>query len=623
MEAQPAATPEKVEAEVDSDVVTFTPIASIAGSIGIRASLLGRIHMAQEHGEEDSLLALERLTEESGARRWTLFQKLIAGLRKQLAEAAEGVSECKRKNATLDQQVIHERSAREAGHALVCADLQALAQSVQAEIRQVHADAKATAEGVITEASQREKAAEDEWRSGLQAQIEALQQGLRDEELARHREHKVLQSSAEDVRAAMGQEVAARTQACNTASVNVASVESRTAAEREERLAAQVRAEEAAEVLGRELKQACSKQEQSLEALRASTEKSLACSEASAAEHKEANGRRVDELVRGLEAKLEACRADLESKLAGFDGVEAKLQGVLDQASGQQQRDKERERVLAELAERVKEEREERRSSVEQATVAAVAAASEAVARETREMKASIAEHGQSLTKFGATAAQQEAEASARTKALEDLRGDVVKLGQDLASEREARAAACQQVATSEQGQRQDLANRLLAQQEEIRRIEEVRLFAERLAGELRAEREAATADLLKQLGERIEASSEKQRTASSSEFQRLDAAVTHLGESQTAALRESRTHLESQAQGSGHEVKAALDAHREFAEEMEREVRKNTEMLKSLTEGLSLESGERCRLQHDTRALCLDMQRIRGHLPLCFADFR
>jgi len=631
-EAEPVATPAK-KAEAQHHLVAaaaspHTPAAaSIAGSLARATPLLPRLlAQQQQEEEEDVLAALERHGEESAARRWTLFQKLVAGLRTQLAECAEGVSECRRRKATLDQQLIDERAAREAGQARASADLQAVAQSLQGELRQVQAEARRTMEGLAAECGAQAKAVQEERTAELQRQVEALMQGGRDEELARHREHKALQQVVEELRSALDKEVDARTQAAAAAADAAAEGASREAVRLKE-LVAGVDAKVAACQFAIE-----GRHTTSMAALEAKLQELLAQASArdtSAKEQErtvsELSVRLKEELVAEVNAKVAACQFAMEGRhTTSAAALEAKLQELLAQASVRDTSAKEQERTVSELSVRLKEEREERHKSIEQAQKAAIAAATEAVARDTGALKATLERQDASLGNLALARTQAETEEGHRAKVFEEMQAEVIRLRQKLVADREADNAARERLSVSEQGERRALAERLDRQAEDLVAGVDAKIAACQLALESRhaagvaAVEERAGGELRKQF--RL---LEAQGATAAAQLAKLEAQVVALGDTQAAVLKQSQADLETRAGATASQVRAALDAHGEFAEELEREVRANTQMLKTLTDGLTVESNERCKLQQDTRALCLDMQKIRGHLPLCFANFR
>lgn len=63
---------------------------------------------------EDALLDLERAREESGVLRWALLRQILADMRARMAEMSSNISEGKHKAAVLEQQLVRERSSREA-----------------------------------------------------------------------------------------------------------------------------------------------------------------------------------------------------------------------------------------------------------------------------------------------------------------------------------------------------------------------------------------------------------------------------------------------------------------------------------------------------------------------------
>jgi len=88
--------------------------------------------------------------------------------------------------------------------------------------------------------------------------------------------------------------------------------------------------------------------------------------------------------------------------------------------------------------------------------------------------------------------------------------------------------------------------------------------------------------------------------------------------EEQKDAMDEERQRYERQARVAAQEVKAALDAHGEFAEALKNE---QSLLMSRVQEALQQEATSREGLNSHVGGLEMDMQKVKGHLPILFAS--
>ncbi|CAK9106616.1 unnamed protein product [Durusdinium trenchii] len=135
----------------------------------------------------------------------------------------------------------------------------------------------------------------------------------------------------------------------------------------------------------------------------------------------------------------------------------------------------------------------------------------------------------------------------------------------------------------------EELRRNYAAQTEESRRWAQT--LVERLSNDLRGEREALFQELNRRCDEVAKLNAEHIRLEMASEVQKVDAQTAELLAKQKAVLEEEKRHYEHQASVAAQEVKAALDAHGEFAEALEAEQRL---IVSRLTEQLQREGAAR-----------------------------
>merc|ERR1719353_129785 len=100
-------------------------------------------------------------------------------------------------------------------------------------------------------------------------------------------------------------------------------------------------------------------------------------------------------------------------------------------------------------------------------------------------------------------------------------------------------------------------------------------------------------------------------------EVSRIQAFTEERARAQEAAMGEDKAHRETEAQHTATEVRDCLTSHSDFMEALERE---QQILINRLNEGLALEDQRRDGLGSRLQAVELDMQKVRGHLPILFA---
>eukprot|EP00747_Dinoflagellata_sp_TGD_P166172 gnl/TRDRNA2_/TRDRNA2_188549_c0_seq1.p1 gnl/TRDRNA2_/TRDRNA2_188549_c0~~gnl/TRDRNA2_/TRDRNA2_188549_c0_seq1.p1 ORF type:complete len:661 (-),score=191.75 gnl/TRDRNA2_/TRDRNA2_188549_c0_seq1:81-2063(-) len=565
---------------------------------------------------EDALLDLERAHEESGALRWALLREVLAGFRRQLAEAALGKAELQHCNAKLDERLARERSSREAGDAAVLADLQALGVKLGGDICQVRLEARSSVDAAVADLSQRlevlSKSQAEEWHND----IEALAKALRDDIEVRRRAGDEALREIADLRLALERETEARAAASAQAVAAAEALGAELEAERAARLALEVKNAEAEAG-------ACSRQSEErvrLDGLLEDVAKSIENVRSGVAAGKDAvadvsttAAKHAEDMVRALEAKLMAHEANVETSFMQLPALEAKLKAcIIDEAEARKTDTISGVQALEEVVCQLRQE-ENARKAFEERTLTASKEIVAAADEDRRMRAADAAERDRAQAEI---AAKLEVEEGIRESAVLGLRTECEALRHAVDDERQRREAADTSLAEAEATAR----NQALGETRRWQAIqmEEQRgwakLLVERMSSEERVEREAAVAEMRRIQEEISSARCEKLREEL---VRRMDDTSAEQERKLLAsARREDLARVEDMVKSSGIEVKAALASHGEFAEALAAEHRKlcDRHLL-----GLADEAKNREVLESSIKALERDMQKIAGYMPLLF----
>jgi hypothetical protein len=101
-------------------------------------------------------------------------------------------------------------------------------------------------------------------------------------------------------------------------------------------------------------------------------------------------------------------------------------------------------------------------------------------------------------------------------------------------------------------------------------------------------------------------------------QIQQVNVATSEVASKQQDAMDEERYRYERQARVAAQEVKAALDAHGEFAEALKNE---QSLLISRVQEALQQEAKSREGLGFRVGVLDMDRQKVKGHLPILFAS--
>ncbi|CAJ1352072.1 unnamed protein product [Effrenium voratum] len=562
---------------------------------------------------EDALLDLERAREESGVLRWALLRQILGDLKVRLAEMAAELGEGRHKAAQLEQQLAVQRDQHQAGQANLKAELAELRELQAVELHKARQEAERRVTEATSSLGQQLAALETEQVESLQSKEAALQEAIQQEKTGRQREADETLRRLQDLRAAAEAEA-------QRAAAKSAALEARLA-ELGTRLAEEA---ELRQALGKQLEQQLATGAAERERLEATQTASGNAWQQRAAELSQAMQAEIavlKDLAQESEAKLAQAGATWKEQLEEVKEMEPKLRSlVAEQAEGVRQQQLQQLESLQELAGKLEEESVDRRQT-DQRTAGMVSSIQVAMGREQRAREAAGEAAGRAsgaLEAQLAAAEQSAAEAQkAQQAALEHLATEFhsLKIGEEA-----ARTKCRDEVEAAQQSRHQALAEELRRTHE--RQTEESRQWAqtlvERLSTDLRAEREALFQELHRRCEEVAKLNTEQIRLEMAAEVKKVDATTCDVLQKHRAALDEEKRHYERQAQVAASEVKAALDAHGDFAEALEQEQRL---IVERLTEALQKEGTARHELMKRLGSLEIDVQKVRGHLPILFAS--
>jgi len=353
-----------------------------------------------------------------------------------------------------------------------------------------------------------------------------------------------------------------------------------------------------------------------MNATRASLEEAQAT--ASAALLEEAERKAADCLARAAAAAEESCaahRLGMDTHISRFADLETRICKLLEQETS------ERRSALAQLAassktplESLRQESTEQLATLQQA----VAAAAEAVRGEAIARELALSQHDGELKglveRLRAEELARVAETAAFQPRLTDLRE---MLDQGLQTCRssceELRAAGTtkhDELVKDVQRHQQDHA---MQTQELSQRLESTISQLTELRGKIKEDADQVTQQL-RQFGK----DSTVRSMDLSQELKRVDACVADHCRACALALEDFRTQAESQSQVDAADVRAALEANGEAAEALEKGQRL---LLDHVNKELVQHGHRHIGAQQRMHALEHDMKRVRSHLPILFAE--
>lgn len=582
---------------------------------------------------EEALLDLERAHNESGALRWELLRKVIAELRREIADAVASTADAHRRSATLEERLVHEASDRKVGDDTLCQSFQAHMLDLDGAIARVRHDAKEELASVVNGAKEQLESDTAKQVACLREEISALRQGLAGEETARHRAGDEMLRCLEDLRLQIRHEGEQRAEAIGKASMDTVSLDSRCKAVRQQFSDMEARALEEASSLEAKISQELARLDANMAnqvaAANSSIETLRNALEAQVSESRRGAGQAADGMLAQMhetEAALARHAAATEERLTQFAGLEAMLRGLVDKESAIREEEAAlQKQVVKDLTDQLQQERierckaEDRIAAADATTASATASILDTVQQERQARQAMATEHMRALDELAKQLQTEERNRSTDDAALNEKMG---QLREALSGERRARESTCEALAAAAATRSEDVAAtqaRLHAAQAEQSR-EWARLLVERLNTDLKKDQETASAEIRRQCEDIAATTAGRVRAEFVAEVRRLDATAVEQSKAQVAARNEERTRYENRSKAAADEIKAALAAQSEFAEALEKEQRLLVERLNG---SFSKESEKYSDLDRRVVVLEGDMKKVRGHLPLIFASFR
>lgn len=568
---------------------------------------------------EEVLLDLERAHEETGAIRWVMLRKVLAGLRRQLAEAHAGLADAQHRAAVLDEQLVCERSSREAGDAAASGDLRDSAQRLDEEINRSRREAQAALEKSVAELNRSFADSLAQAEATRSEELHAIKQELQAEREERKKMDDEATQGSQSIHAALKTEEEVRAKELHQVCDSISAAQENVERERCERLTFQDRITTETVELGVKLTEEQAKREHDLTGMHDTLGKARAdLKDEGISREKalEAVYEHIKQAAAEAEAQLTKHQEQLESRLADLSN----LQGEMHQLA-----DKERQQREVNIGEMTK-SIEEVRSSI--SSEAAVRKLLEETLQKTIAEATAAAEAGRSSldakliqheTEFASVRDLIQQGDQSRLNESVSVRKDYELLREDVEKCRKENQELCTAVSTEETQKREE-------GMEEMRRMhtahgeeqrEWAKLLIDQLFRDLRADHEAQANDQRRRGEEVAHEAAEKVKVLVMSEVSRIETSAAELIRAQEAALREDKARRETDAQHTACEVRDCLTSHSDFMEALERE---QQILINRLNEGLALEDQKRDSLGNRIHGVELDMQKVRGHLPILFA---
>lgn len=593
-----------------------------------QAALRGSQDGAAVKVGEDALLDLERSHEESGALRWSLLRQIIGDMRTKTAENAVAIAEGQRKTSVLDQYILREKSSREAVVSSIKTEIGELKEQLALETHRARQEAKLAVQAAVTDLTEQLQAAAAAQANALNTSADSFTTALKAEAASRQREADENLRRFEELRSALMGESKTRQDALTEVSSKFSTLEAKNREESQQRLDLQARLEASDASLSKELKALAVKQNADLAAAESSMTEAAKMIQTEASARVESLARvEADEraLSMGFDEKISALRRAIDEGLASVRTMEPALKKlIVEEADARATADGEHVEYARSLLEKIDVEVAERKTW-EERTSGLLKALQETSAQEQRAREAAASDQGRAV---GSLAAKIEILEKNISEIAPPLRSELAEAQKQLksfmASERAARETAFEEISSAQAAKHDTLKDDTRDMQ--ARLAEENRMWAqalvERLSGDLKGERESLFQELNRRCEElfdaKADANAERVRNEFSMQIKQVNVATSEVARKQQNAMDEERHRYERQARVAAHEVKAALDAHGEFAEALKNE---QSLLISRVQEALQQDAKCREGLGSRAGALEMDMQKVKGHLPILFAS--
>mmetsp|Transcript_12661 Transcript_12661/g.22733 ORF Transcript_12661/g.22733 Transcript_12661/m.22733 type:complete len:653 (-) Transcript_12661:5-1963(-) len=568
---------------------------------------------------EDVLLDLERAHEETGAIRWVMLRKVIAGLRRQIAEANAAISDAQHRAAVLDEKFVREKQVREAGDSALRSELDSAIKELGLLDARRRQEFQASVDSAVVELKEAVDVAEARHAANLSKEVQAVKEELAQERVDRSQADAEGLERLRGVQVEVQQEAAARVESLQKLEEAIEVLRNRIEAERQDRRDLQDRTQSEKVELGVLLDEEKADRQGEMDVLKQEIKK---IEELIGMESSERSGavdllkQKIQDTVQPWEDQLGEHQAEMEKRLSVLEKVEGNLQMAVEKEYQHlRAKDAENESAIRDLERSLREEVGERRA-LEQRTTATFEDARNSTASERSTREQQIAE------RIGAErqiASQIQAMESMHLADVSALSAEANAIREELEREQERRRTACQEVASA-------TLSKLDGAMVEVRRMHDVhadeqrnwaKVLIDKVTADLRVERETVMSDVSKHIGQLGVEVRDKVRTEVMEELRRVEGTTAELIQAEHTARCQDRAQQEHQSRMSAEEIKKVLQANSECMEVLGHEQRL---LINRLNEGLALEDRQRDELGQRFQLVECDMQKVRSHLPILFA---
>lgn len=589
----------------------------------IRADQDGRtasIPEASIDAGEEILVDLERAHEETGAIRWVMLRQVLAGFRRQIAEANSGIAEAQHRDAVLDEQLVRERASRESGDAASAADLRKLAVRVEEDIQQSREQAQRSLEAVVTQMQSQLQAAIDALHGKCQEEINAVRQELSRETSSREAASLEFSSSLSSANATLQHEAEVRTREIEQALASLSSLQASVERETSARSALQAQLDTEIASMKRHLSEEGAQRTTDFSGLNSSIKEireALEDEGTTRSKALEAADCHIKQTAETAEAKLNAHQAQLHERLDTLASLEGLMHELTDKERAR------REIGLAEMARSIQdfshkmEAQLTDRNTLETSLRELIEAAGADAAKARSSLEEKILSN---CSEMKSLEERLVAESQLRGKDIQAVQANVDAVAEDMKLGRKEFKEACKDLSQEEAKKREE-------GMEEIRRIhaahgEEQRKWAsmliEQLTRDFKSEQEATLVEFRKRVEELVKDVSDRVRSDVVAQVYRVESSSAERLRAQDLALAEDRARRDMDWQHTNTEIRDCLTSHSDFMEALEKEQKV---LISNLREGLSSQDQKSTDLDKRVRSFECDMLKVRGHLPILFID--
>jgi len=569
---------------------------------------------------EELLLDLEHAHEETGAIRWVMLRKVLAGLRRQVAEAHAGIADSQHRAAILDEQLVRERSSREAADSAASSDLRGLVRQLEDDIKRSQREAQAALKASAAEMHRSFEESLKQLAIKCTRETADVAQELQTEKEVRNSSAFLAAEGLVAVQAAVKEEAEVREKELQLLREAIAGVQASVGCERSERLISQTKVETDIAELGVRLLEEQSLRDHAVRTMKESlgeAQGDLHREGLKREEALEAASKHIQEVAAKAEADLKIHEVAFADRLDEL----AKLEGMIVQLTDQERSERQiGDGSLAATLEDLTNQIGSLTDTVSLGEQRLQRAITEAV---------SVAESGRSsleqkidvsiAASLASLQSSIEAERLSRGSGMDAIRQDVEVLDAVVQKFKMDNEVAFTAVAAAQDSKREEAM-------QEVRRMhkchseeqrEWARLLVEQLSKDLRTEHEALQLDNLQRGQNFALTATEHVKVELLAEVSRIDSSAADRKRLQDAAMSEYQKLREAEAQQTASEVRECLTSHSDFMEALERE---QQILINRLNEGLAFEDQKREGLGQRIQGVESDMHKVKGHLPILFA---